>query len=383
MLRKELTVTKQEQVQLTSRAQEQQAQLEALQAKMAMTQDTLTQREAALTKRQEDLAASQARERELAEKLATLHTTSREVESRLAAVQARESTLGAGQDDLRRMISILEDRLKERDTQLVNSQQQLLQLPGALARTKELELAVSSRDQEVSTLRARVDELKQAQVDQQEQLRVARQSHGDLSQEMQDLQDVAEDYDTLKSTLREREEQLATVKDELGRLRSELSRNEESFSQDRSTWADRDQQTVMERQGLQWRLESLQKELAEAKASQQQLQAASRASEEPANGAGHLSDAQAPADDGYEVKVYQVNTELDFVVLSIDEMTRAKKGATLLLADQGEPVAAVELTELDDAGFAVAKITHTISPAKQLRKGDTLLATQLSTPVAR
>lgn len=58
----------------------------------------------------------------------------------------------------------------------------------------------------------------------------------------------------------------------------------------------------------------------------------------------------------------------------------AKNGTTLLLAAQDEPVATVQLTDLDRAGFAVAQITHRMDPSKSIREGDILFARQILKP---
>jgi hypothetical protein len=53
-------------------------------------------------------------------------------------------------------------------------------------------------------------------------------------------------------------------------------------------------------------------------------------------------------------------------------MESAAVGSQLLLLAQDRPVAAVEVSELDSAGFAVAQIIETIEPPRQIRKGDLL-----------
>ena len=83
-----------------------------------------------------------------------------------------------------------------------------------------------------------------------------------------------------------------------------------------------------------------------------------------------------------EVKVYQVNDEFNFVVLSIKGIEWAQKGMTIVLANDDNPVATAQLTELDGAGFAVAQITHKVDPVKQIRKGDVLMARPLLRPGA-
>ena len=45
-----------------------------------------------------------------------------------------------------------------------------------------------------------------------------------------------------------------------------------------------------------------------------------------------------------------------------------------------EPVATVELTELDKAGFAVAQIVKTLDPTKRIREGDLLFARPMLSP---
>lgn len=88
-----------------------------------------------------------------------------------------------------------------------------------------------------------------------------------------------------------------------------------------------------------------------------------------------------PMGESVPVKVYQVNEELEFVVISVKGIDWAKKGSAVLLANDREPVATVQLTELDQSGFAVAEITHKMDPMTHIQKGETLFARQLLRPV--
>jgi len=86
-----------------------------------------------------------------------------------------------------------------------------------------------------------------------------------------------------------------------------------------------------------------------------------------------------PSADSHTVKVFQVNEEDDVLVLSMQEgASWATEGATVLLAAEDDtPVATVQLTELDEAGFAIAQITHRTSPPSSIRKGDLFSARPL------
>ena len=71
---------------------------------------------------------------------------------------------------------------------------------------------------------------------------------------------------------------------------------------------------------------------------------------------------------------------MDFVVLSVKGLDWARKGSTFLLTNQTDPVVTVQVTELDNAGFAVAEITHRMDPLKPIHKGDILLARPILKP---
>ena len=111
---------------------------------------------------------------------------------------------------------------------------------------------------------------------------------------------------------------------------------------------------------------------------------AAAAPPEPTAGSAVALDLSSQAaGEEHPVKIYQVNEELNFVVFSMEGMGWAKPGTRLLLVSQGVPVVAVQLTELDSAGFAVAQIIQTIDPGKQVRKGDLLFARPLLSPVGQ
>jgi hypothetical protein len=81
------------------------------------------------------------------------------------------------------------------------------------------------------------------------------------------------------------------------------------------------------------------------------------------------------------VKVFQVNEEYDFLVLSMQGGTWAREGATVILeGGDDKPVVTVQLTELDGAGFAVAQIMRRMGPGVPIRKGDLLFARLLPNP---
>lgn len=80
------------------------------------------------------------------------------------------------------------------------------------------------------------------------------------------------------------------------------------------------------------------------------------------------------------VKVYQVNTELNVLILDMEQAEWAKPGVNVLLLTPKGSVATAELTTLDQAGFLIAHVTHWLQSQQSIQKGDLLFARPLYTP---
>jgi hypothetical protein len=98
-----------------------------------------------------------------------------------------------------------------------------------------------------------------------------------------------------------------------------------------------------------------------------------RHDEEAPEGDGAVITAEASSQ-GFPVKVFQVNEEFNFLVISLESADWAKEGTTMELAGaDATPVATAQLTEVDSEGFAVVQITKRMD-SKPLRRGDLLFA---------
>ena len=161
------------------------------------------------------------------------------------------------------------------------------------------------------------------------------------AEESRDLKSVNEERDRLTASLAQREEQMAQLQDELNQARGDLA--------------------------------SIREKLHAAESSPVRM-AASRSAGEQA------PELHAEPFQDYPVKIYQVNREMDFIVLSVKELDWAKQGTNLLLANETDSIATAQVVEYDRAGFAIAQITHWMEPIQQIQKGQTLLARPVLAP---
>ncbi len=359
-----------------------------------------------------------------------------------AAKQQAADTIGEFGGNLNRMLETkegLEKQLKERDAALTDARAQLQQAFGTQEavslRAEQLAADVARKEKELAEATKTLAGVRAELTGAQQEVQVSKHSQVGISAQFEDLQAKTADYDQMKTQLLERESQVRQLQGQVERLTREAGDVKATLSQVQADLHEHQQQVLGERQGYKWRLEQVQRELdaermaksdlkqklenelnAKAEVTTQlsgqlvdrenrlkQAESVIRILESQGQGAAGAtppsvesapesapasppakSTAQRPVtstERGSPVKVYQVNDELGFVVLSIKDVDWAQKGMTCLLAAQNdEPVATVELTELDSEGFAVAQITHRMDPMKAVRKGDLLFVRQLLRP---
>jgi hypothetical protein len=81
----------------------------------------------------------------------------------------------------------------------------------------------------------------------------------------------------------------------------------------------------------------------------------------------------SPAEERHPVKVFQINEELRFLVLSNPAMEGVTEGSPLVLETMDRsPVATIQFVERDRVGFAVASVLEPQTGAVPVRKGDEL-----------
>jgi chromosome segregation ATPase len=382
----------------------------------------------------------QARQRhqELVKELETLHTTQLVLEQQLTTTREHGVGMEANLAGARTDKAKLEETVIERDVQLADARKQLQNL-GQTLEAKERELAEVQRG---------LADGQQDRLNLQEQLRIAKETQGTFNEQLKGLQVVQAERDQMQTALNEREAQAAKLQGEITSLSRDLEMAKRQLQLAQAQDKEHGEQIAIDRKGLEWRIESLERDLKETRAAEARLQVEleNRASEEQAQQAfkeqltkqltereAQLKQAEAmiqllqssqggeaaakrlpvqesvsvkasaavqkpvgemsvaPPNKGsestqllptkdYPITVYQVNDEWGFLVVSMGEMGWATSGTELLLVSQDKPVVSVQLTELDGAGFAVAQITRTIDPAKQIRKGDLLFARPLPNP---
>ena len=92
----------------------------------------------------------------------------------------------------------------------------------------------------------------------------------------------------------------------------------------------------------------------------------------PAPSAGVPESDTTPAH-RHPVTVFQVNDEMQFLVLSVAASeTLPSKQVLVLETAQAEPLATVQLAERDAIGFVIAPILKRLDRHRQIRKGDAL-----------
>ncbi|MBI2495939.1 MAG: hypothetical protein HYW10_05190, partial [Candidatus Omnitrophica bacterium] len=281
---------------------------------------------------------------------------------------------------------------------------------------------------ELEAAKQRLAEIEHEQANLREQVAIAKQIQDRLTEDLKGLRTVKEEADRLNTTLRDRETALRQAQEEKARLDREIASLQGQLERAQADVQLKEQQAAMDRQGLELRMRSLERQLREARKTEGMLREeldgarAARPADAPnvqqesveltsrlderetiAAPAAPPMIAEAPAESeepsrasmpdrlerqeelsaaGHLVKVHQVNEELDFLVLSVTGIEWVRAGAVLVLANEDHPVATVELAEPDREGFAIAQITHTMDPARQIRKGDVLLARPLLKPGA-
>lgn len=87
--------------------------------------------------------------------------------------------------------------------------------------------------------------------------------------------------------------------------------------------------------------------------------------------------AAAPLPPVSSAKIYRVNEEHGFLVLSAETLPGAVPGSSFLLSQGETPVAEVELSEVDAGGIAIGYITRKLNPHLAIRTGEVLAARPL------
>ena len=387
-----------------------------------------------------ELEQTRAKEQHAAKELEALHNTQLELQERLVAAQEKGISLDTGLADAQKAKAELQGALNERTLQLEEARKQ----------NQELQQAFDSMKGDLAATGSSLADIQKDRANLQEQLRVAKDTQATFTGQLKDLQTVSVEREKLQLALNEREAQVVKLQGEVGSVTRDLETAKRQLQAIEAEGQEHTEQMRIDQKGLEWRVESLEKELQDARAAETRLQVdlesrtkngteqenlhgqlakklAERESQlkqaesvikllqgpqgglespeapvsyEPIPGVGSpsampsVSDRQPEAADlsvpeaqvtgeDHPIKIYQVNEELHFVVFSMEGMGWAKPGTRLLLVSQNEPVAAVQLTELDSAGFAVAQIIQTIDAGKQIRKGDLLFARLLLSPVGQ
>ncbi len=289
-----------------------------------------------LARAKDDLAAQLAElQRERTRQAQTLEAQRQElsnVQVRLDSAEERTAALDGNVGELVKTNTSLAERLKLREGELDGSRGQVVELKAAreslAQRVTELERVLQAKEKELSDAGRSLAGMRQEREQLLEQLRIAQETHRRLTSDLHALQEIKGVHDALKEEMARRDVQLKQ---------------------------------------------------AESVIHLMQVPSAFLPSATPMAG-GALESGLLQ---GSPVKICQVDKEFDFVVISVDELGGVGEGTALVLANPVNPVATVELTELDEAGFAVAQITHRVDPQYVFSKGDVLFARQLIKPVAQ
>ena len=279
------------------------------------------------------------------------------------------------------------------------------------------------------------DQTQQNLADLQEQLKIGQRVQAEQMKELRTLRDqvarqreqlaaLEQDRDHMKSALSEGEEQMNKFQSERTSLRRELADAQGGIQQFRLQSQGREEELSTESRGAKLELERLQRDLQVAQTAYEQalreretqksgyeerilkLNADLRDREqalrqlrdqlvkpgtpqapivqepEPQISAQtpDLKPVKAPEIPAQvsAVKVYRVEEQLGFLVLSLEgESGWAKASSALVLSAGDKPVAEVELGDVDSAGLAMAYITRRANPNLPIRKGDFLSARPL------
>ena len=381
-----------------------------------------------------ELDQTRAKHQQAAKELEALHNTQLELQERLVAAQEKGVNLDAAMGEAQKARAGLDGELKERNLQLEEARKQ----------AQDLQQALDSMKGDLTATGQSLADIQKDRANLQEQLRVAKDTQTTFNEQLKELQTIKVERDKLQLDLNEREAEATKFQGNVGSLSRDLETAKRQLQTMEAEGQESAEQMRIDNKGLEWRVESLEKELQDARTAETRLQVelegrtkggseqerlkdqiAKKLSDResqlkqaesvikllqgspapqdtppvsyepvPDVGSPSLSAGRPEAGDvsvsaeqvtGPEgpVKIYQVNEELNFVVFSMEGMAWAKPGTRLLLVSQNQPVVAVQLTELDSAGFAVAQIIQTIDSGRQIRKGDLLFARPLLSPVGQ
>lgn len=256
------------------------AKLGALEQGKTALSDQLAQAQRALAETQSKLKETEGRLAKGAQELETLKGEKASLGDQLAKAQKALDEL---QKNSSRVTVELEDSkyrtqefAKEMDA-LRNAQ---LELEGRLTATRDehvkkiqsLQQELQTKSQEIEGLKQTVAAGDQGRLDLQDQLRVAKESQTTFSDQLKTLQAVQADRDGLQGTLNARDAQITKLNGELSSLSHELDVAKEQLKSADAQGQEHHQQLSIDRQGLEWRVDSLEAELKEARASEARLQ---------------------------------------------------------------------------------------------------------------
>ena len=394
--------------------------------------DTRQQAQQAQNQLTGELEQTRVREQQATKELEALHSTQLDLQERLVATREKSVGLDASVSDLQEAKAALEKSLKERDAQLVEARR----------KAQDLQQSLEAAEAELDKARKTLADEGNNRDNLLEQLRVAKENQKTFNEQLRDFEAIKAERDKLQLSLNERETILSKLHSQTDSVNRDLESAKHQVESLENEAQARGEQVKIDQKGLEWRVDSLERELQEARASEAKLRAGLEAQSpqdeeqrrfterlgkkleeretqlkqaesviqllQTKTAQGGISPipydpvqdiAPKPEELGQQevragsepappavdspIKIYQVNDELDFVVFSMEGMEWAKPGTQLLLVSGDHPVAAVQLTELDSAGFAVAQIIQTIDPGRQIRKGDLLVARPMRAPVGQ
>lgn len=368
-----------------------------------------------------ELEQAKAREQQYVKEVEALRSAQVALEERLTDTRQKGVSVEAELTDARKLKLQLEDAVKAREGQLVGTHQQL----------QELQRALTTKAQELHALDKTSVSDKETIQNLQEQLRIAKETQSRLTSQVKDFQAVKADRDKLVAMVEERDQAIGKLQGDVAGTARDLETAKRQIQLAEQSGQEKAEQLRIDQKGKEWRVDSLDREARDLRASEAklkvELESTQKKEEEQrtfrerlvkklqereaqlkqaesvikllqggqANPAAvavpevtvepftHEQEAAAsaaepaePAQD-HPVKIFQVNDELQFVVFSMEGMEGATTGSRLLLLAQDRPIAAVQVTEVDDAGFAVAQIVQMIEPPRPIRKGDLLFARPL------
>jgi len=296
--------------------------------------------------------------------------------------------------------------------------------------TSATESVQQGTSQDLQLLRRLLAEREEDLANLTERLKFSKQSQDHLAEELAGLQALKQEYEEFKERLQSQEMQLAKLREENETLTQRLDAAQQQLQQVDTERKDMEQHGTIEREGRERDLQGArdtvgrlkaelaardkeevdnrqfrerftalvaqrEQELAEVRAQLQAQPAAggSRSGEVPTAGPVPVRTVSAPSAEASpepteaqaseaapsphedEVRVFQVNEEFNFLVLSVEGIGWATDGTMMVLERRdGRPVATVQLEQVDSSGFAIAPIKERPDPATPIRKGDLLMA---------